>query len=185
MTAQPTKFEGERKRNSLTDYGLQILSEKYELTVDADIDDVRRDKTGQVLRRVGEMGAKMGSLDERLISAMMESTATCYDGVALWSASHKIGKTGNTQSNDITVSGMTVGTATPDAPDSAGMSRAILAGVKNIIGLLDDRGDPMNQGAKTKPAAMAPTDSSSSGTSITSGLSCGFSGPWWAWSSCA
>lgn len=146
--AQPTKFEGERKRNSLTDYGLQILSEKYELTVDADIDDVRRDKTGQVLRRVAEMGAKMGSLDERLISAMMESTATCYDGVALWSASHKIGKTGNTQSNDITVSGMTVGTATPDAPDSAGMSRAILAGVKNIIGLLDDRGDPMNQGAK-------------------------------------
>lgn len=141
--AAPTKFEGERKRNSLTDYGLQILSEKYELTVDADIDDVRRDKTGQVLRRISEMGAKMGSLDERLISAMMESTATCYDGVALWSASHKVGKTGNTQSNDISVS-----VGTPDGPDSANMSKAILAGIKNLIGMLDDRGDPMNQGAK-------------------------------------
>lgn len=142
--ASPTKFAGERKRNSLTDYGLQILSEKYELTVDADIDDVRRDKTGQVLRRISEMGAKMASLDERLLSTMLESTVTCYDGVALWSASHKVGKTGTTQSNDITVSGL----STPDAPTSAGMSGAILAGVKQLVGMLDDQGDPMNQGAK-------------------------------------
>ena len=140
----PKKFEGERSRNSLTDYGLTIVSEKYELTVDADIDDVRRDKTGQVLRRIGEMGAKMASLDERLLSTMLESSATCYDGVALWSASHKIGKTGTTQSNDITVSGL----STPDAPTSAGMVSAVLAGVKNIIGMLDDRGDPMNQNGK-------------------------------------
>lgn len=142
--AAPTKFAGERQRNSLTDYGLQILSEKYELTVDADIDDVRRDKTGQVLRRIGEMGSKMASLDERLLSAMMESTATCYDGVALWSASHKVGKTGQTQSNDVTVSGL----VTPDAPTSAGMMQSIMAGAKQLIGMLDDRGDPMNQNAK-------------------------------------
>lgn len=142
--AAPTKFAGERKRNSLTDYGLQILSEKYELTVDADIDDVRRDKTGQVLRRISEMGAKMASLDERLLSAMLESTVTCYDGVALWSSSHKVGKTGATQSNDITASGM----VDADAPASAKMSEAILKGIKQLVGMLDDQGDPMNQGAK-------------------------------------
>lgn len=142
--ASPTKFEGERKRNSLTDYGVQVMAEKYELTVDADIDDVRRDKTGQVLRRIGEMGSKMASLDERLLSTLLESTATCYDGVALWSGSHKVGKTGATQSNDVTASGL----VTPDAPDAAGMVKAILAGVKQLIGMLDDRGDPMNQNAK-------------------------------------
>ena len=142
--AAPTKFEGERKRNSLTDYGIQIISEKYELTTDADIDDVRRDKTGQVLRRVAEMGAKMGSLDERLLSTMLESSALCYDGLSLWNTAHKVGKSAATQSNDITVSGM----VTPDAPTSAGMSTAILAGVKQLVSLLDDRGDPMNQGAK-------------------------------------
>lgn len=142
--ASPVKFGGERQRSSLTDYGLQIVSEKYELTVDADIDDVRRDKTGQVLRRIAEMGSKMASLDERLLSTMLESTTTCYDGVALWSASHKVGKSAATQSNDITVSGLT----TPDAPTSAGMVSAILAGVKQLVGMLDDRGDPMNQNAK-------------------------------------
>lgn len=142
--ASPVKFDGERKRNSLTDYGLDILSEKFELTVEADIDDVRRDKTGQVLRRISEMGAKTASLDERLLSALMESTAKCYDGVALWSASHKVGKSGATQSNDITVSGMVA----PDAPASDKMSGAILAGVKQLLGMLDDRGDPMNQDAK-------------------------------------
>jgi hypothetical protein len=34
-------------------------------------------------------------------------------------------------------------------------------------------------GAKTMPAKTAPIDSSSSGTTMTQGLSCGFSGPWW------
>lgn len=140
----PTKFEGERKRASLTDYGLTIVSEKYELTVDADIDDVRRDKTGQVLKRIAEMGAKTASLDERLLSLMLESSSTCYDGLSLWNTAHKIGKSASTQSNDITVSGLT----TPDAPTSAGMVSAILAGCKQIIGALDDRGDPMNQNAR-------------------------------------
>lgn len=142
--AAPQKFEGERKRNSLTDYGLQIISEKYELTVDADIDDVRRDKTGHILKRIGEMGGKMASLDERLLSTMLESSVTCYDQVALWSSSHKVGKTGTTQSNDKTVTGI----ADPDAPTSAEMVKAVMAGLKQLMGMLDDRGDPMNQNAK-------------------------------------
>ncbi|MNE69330.1 hypothetical protein D3C80_1650490 [compost metagenome] len=37
----------------------------------------------------------------------------------------------------------------------------------------------MKCGAKIMPANTAPIDSSSSGTIMTSGLSCGFSGPWW------
>ena len=142
--AAPTRFEGERKRNSLTDYGIQIVSEKYELTTEADIDDVRRDKTGQVLRRIGEMGSKMASLDERLMSAMLESSALCYDGLSLWNTAHKIGKSAATQSNDITVAGL----GTPDAPTSAGMVNVLLQGVKQLVGMLDDRGDPMSQGAK-------------------------------------
>lgn len=140
----PTKFEGERKRGSLTDYGITILSEKYELTVDADVDDVRRDKTGQILRRIGEMGSKTASLDERLLSTLLESSSLCYDGLSLWNTAHKVGKTGATQSNDITVSGLT----TPDAPTSAGMATAIFTGIQQLIGMLDDRGDPMSQGAK-------------------------------------
>jgi hypothetical protein len=140
----PSKFTGERTRRSLTSYGIQVVSDKYELTADADIDDVRRDKTGQVLRRVGEMGRKTAGFDEKMLADLIESTATCYDGVALWSASHRIGNTGGTQSNDITASGM----GTPDAPNSAGMSSAILAGIKQLYAMLDDRGDPMNVDAK-------------------------------------
>lgn len=140
----PSKFTGERTRRSLTDYGISVVSEKYELTADADIDDVRRDKTGQVLRRVAEMGKKTSALDERLLADLIQSAPLCYDGVALWSASHRVGKTGNTQSNDITASGL----GTPDAPTAAGMSTAILAGLKQIMGALDDRGDPMNMDAR-------------------------------------
>lgn len=147
----PTKWEGERKHASLTDYGITLIGDKFESTVDADIDNVRRDKTGQILKRIGEMGAKAASLDERLLSTMLESSSVAYDGLSLWNTAHKIGKSASTQSNDVTVSGL----STPDAPTSAGMSTAILTGLQQIIGMLDDRGDPMNQNAR-KFVLVAP-----------------------------
>lgn len=148
----PTKFDGERRRNSLTDYGIAVASDKYESTVDGDIDDVRRDKTGHFLRQIADLGAKAASLDERLMTGLLESSATCYDGLSLWNTAHKIGNSPATQSNDVTVTGI----AAPDAPTTAEMARAIGAGVQQLLGMLDDRGDPMNQGA-TRFAIVSPT----------------------------
>lgn len=141
--ANPRKWTGERQRTSLTDYGITLIGDKFELTVEADVDDVRRDKTGQILRRIGEMGRKMASLPQRLISTLLSDNPTAYDGLPMFSNAHVVGKSG-TQSNDITHSGVTA----PDAPTSEEMAQAILAGIQNMIGLLDDQGDPINEGAR-------------------------------------
>jgi phage major head subunit gpT-like protein len=148
----PVKWTGERQRTRLTDYGITVVGEKFESTVDVDIDDLRRDKTGQILNRIGEMGAKMATLPQRLITQLIESSGLAYDGLSIWNTAHLIGKTGATQSNDITVSGL----ATPDAPSSAGMAGAILSGVQQLAGLRDDRNDPMNDGA-TRFLLLVPT----------------------------
>lgn len=139
----PRKWEGERQRSSLTDYGITVIGDKFELTVEADVDDVRRDKTGQILKRIGEMGSKMATLPQRLITTLIEANATAYDGLPFYSATHEVGNSG-VQSNDITVSGL----ANPDAPTSEEMSRVILEGIKSLIGLKDDHGDPANEGAQ-------------------------------------
>jgi hypothetical protein len=98
------------------------------------------------------MGAKMATLPQRLITQLIESSGLAYDGLSIWNTAHLIGKTGATQSNDITVSGL----ATPDAPSSAGMAGAILSGVQQLAGLRDDRNDPMNDGA-TRFLLLVPT----------------------------
>lgn len=147
----PRPFEGERQRNSLTDYGITVVGEKYDLTVEADVDDVRRDKTGQIMKRIGEMGTKMATLPQRLVSDLIERNGTAYDGLPLYSNAHEVGKSG-VQSNDITIAGIT----NPDKPTSEQMSDVILEGIKSMIGLKDDHGDPANEGAQ-KFLIVGPT----------------------------
>ena len=138
----PSKWDGERKRRTLTDFEITVIGEKYELTVEADVDDVRRDKTGQILRRIGEMGRKMATLPQRLITQLIETNPTGFDGLPFFSTAHQVGKS-PVQSNDITVAGM----ANPDEPTSEEMSRAILRGIQEMHGLKDEHNDPLNDGA--------------------------------------
>ena len=148
--ANPRKWEGERRRTSLTDFELTMINEKWEDTVEVDIDDLRRDKTGQILKRIGELGRKTASIQERDLTYLLENPTTAYDGLPFWSASHEVRKSG-VQSNDIQVSGL----ANPDAPTSEEMSRVILEGIKQLYTLKDEHGDPINDGAK-KFLVMCP-----------------------------
>lgn len=140
--ANPTKFEGERKRTSLTDYGLTMVTEQFDLTVSAATNELRRDKTGQFMKRIREMGPKMASLKQRLVSQLLEANGVAYDGQPLYSASHEVRKSG-VQSNDIVHS--TGGN--PDEPTSEEFSKVMLAGVKELVGFKDEHGDPANEGA--------------------------------------
>lgn len=136
----PEKFTGERKRTSLRDFGLQVVSEKFTATMDADVDDVRRDKTGQLLRRVGELASKTAELSQHLLVQLLEKNPNGYDQYPLFGTAHPNGG----QSNDITSTGV----ASVDEPTSAEMAKAILAAVQKMAGQLDDRGQPMNEGAR-------------------------------------
>lgn len=134
-----SKWTGERKRQQLSDYGIPVVNDKYESTVEVDIDDLRRDKTGQIMARIRDMAAKAATLPQRVLTPLIEGNGTGYDGVAFYATTHSVGSSG-TQINDITVSGA----STPDVPTTAFMVDAILRGIQQTFLFLDDRGDPIN-----------------------------------------
>jgi phage major head subunit gpT-like protein len=145
-----TKWTGERLRQQLTDFGITLVPDKFTATVEVDIDDYRRDKTGQTVKRVQEMAVKSATLPQRVLTPLLEGNGTGYDGATFFSTTHSVGNSG-THSNDITVSGL----GTPDDPTSAGMVSSILKGIQQLYSFNDDRGDPIN-GEAMSFAVMVP-----------------------------
>lgn len=172
------KWAGERVRTNLVDYQLTVLNDKYESTLTFDADDVRRDKTGQVVRRVQELGQKAATLPQRIFSSLLNANGNAYDGVAFFSDTHSVG--GYTIDNNISTAA-----ATGTDPTVAEMVTAILAQLTAIWDFKDDKGDPCNEFAKSftlmvppkyMAAAMGALNneyqaSGVSNTIITSGLS--------------
>jgi phage major head subunit gpT-like protein len=144
-------WDGERRRKSLTDFDLTVVNDKFESTLTFDMDDVRRDKTGQILRRVSELGQKAATLPQRLFTTLLGTAHSDlgYDGAAFFANAHNHGGT---------VDNLLVPTAAaPATPTSAEMEGAILGSVQAMMGFTDDRGDPANEFA-TAFTVMVPTN---------------------------
>jgi len=142
-----TEWRGERVRSSLGDYDLTVVSDKYQATLSFDVDDMRRDKTGQILRRVSEMGQKAATLPQRLYTTLIESNPTAYDGSNFYADSHNVGTVDNNLSASATA---------PTDPTSAEMATAVLDSIQAMVGFTDENGDPCNEFA-TSFLVMVPT----------------------------
>lgn len=136
-----TKFTGERDSKSLKDFGFTVLNDKFTNTLDFDIDDVRRDKGGQVLRRVAEMAGKAATLPERLMTTLLQANPTSFDEASFFADTHNHG---GVCDNDLPLSA-----AAPDTPTTAEMSTAILSMITAMYGFTDDQGDPANEEAQS------------------------------------
>jgi len=132
-------WRGERVRSGLGDYELNVISDKFDSTLAFDVDDIRRDKTGQIVRRVAEMGQKAATLPQRLFTTLLEANGTGYDGAAFFANAHNAGSVDNNLAYNSTVA---------NAPTSAEMSAAILEAVQAMYGFKDDSGDPCNEFAQ-------------------------------------
>ena len=142
------EWRGERVRSSLGDYDLSVVSDKFQSTLSFDVDDMRRDKTGQIMQRVAEMGQKAATLPQRLYTTLIESNPTAYDGSSFYANSHNVG----TVDNNLAASAVAA-----SAPTSAEMQTAILAAIQAIVGFKDETGDPVNEFA-TAFMVMVPTN---------------------------
>lgn len=154
------EWVGGRHAKGFTSNGITIENKHFEATLDIPLKHLRRDKTGQVKVRIGELATRTNSHWALLLSKLIADgeTTDCYDGKKFFAADHKEGRSG-TQSNIVTfdlanaaINGE-VGTA--DAPTEAALREAILAGIQQIIGFKDDQGEPMNENA-SKFLVMVP-----------------------------
>lgn len=136
---------GGRQARALRDAGVTITNKTFEATLEVLLDEIRRDKTGQVMVRVRELAQRTNAHWAKLLTDLIiagESTA-CYDGQYFFDTDHQE-QDSATQSNDIT-SDIT----TTTAPTAGEFETAILKSMEAIIGFVDDTNEPMNETAKS------------------------------------
>ena len=151
MAPDMREWVGGRVAKGFRDNGITIVNKTFEATLEVLLDEIRRDKTGQVMVRVRELAGRTNAHWAKLLSTLIIAgeAAVCYDGQYFFDTDHAEGDSG-TQSNDIDSN---IGTTT--APTAAEMETSILKAVEAIIGFKDDQGEPMNEEA-TSFLVMVP-----------------------------
>lgn len=134
---------GGRNAKGLRDTGFTIRNIKYEATLEVSGDEIRRDKTGQVMVRVAELADRANAQWAKMLSSLIVGgeSSVCYDGQYFFDTDHAEGDSG-TQSNDLTYD-----VTTPAAPTAAEFESAVLKSVEALLGFKDDQGEPLNEGA--------------------------------------
>lgn len=162
MSPAMREWIGERQAKGLREAAYTIRNRPFESTLEISVDDLRRDKSGQILVRIGEQVNRANAHWAKLLSSLIIAgeSAACYDGQFFFDTDHSEGDSG-TQSNDISVdiSALPVpatahGTTVVPAPEE--LMHAILEGAQAILGFKDDQGEPMNESAKSF-MVMVPT----------------------------
>ena len=154
MVPAMREWIGGRQPVGFRDNGITIENKHYEATIEVLIDQLRRDKSGQLMLRINELARRSQTHWASLLSTLIinaESTA-CYDGQYFFDTDHVEGDSG-TQSNDISVDISALPTsvhgAAATAPSTEEFQLSVVEGVKQILGFLDDKGEPMNEDASS------------------------------------
>lgn len=144
MSPVMREWIGGRQAKGFRNDGITIANKNFEATLEVLVDEMRRDKTGQIMVRVRELAERTNAHWASLLSALIiaaESTV-CYDGQFFFDTDHVEDASGS-QSNDLT-SDIT----TTTAPTSGEMETAILKSIEAIMGFKDNQGEPMNENAR-------------------------------------
>lgn len=152
---------GGRQAKGFSGQGITIVNKHYEATIEVAKRDARRDKTAQIQARIEEFADRAVTHWASLVSAAIAAGAStvCYDGQYFFDTDHSEGSSGS-QSNSISVDISALpaavhGVAT--APSVEEMQQAILAGITQILTFKDDRGEPMNENARSFLVKVPPS----------------------------
>jgi phage major head subunit gpT-like protein len=144
QTPQMREWIGGRQAKGFVVDGMTIRNKLYEATLEIGIDDIRRDKTGQIMVRVRELATRANSHWAKLLSTLLlaGTSTTCYDGAYFFDTNHEGDQT-PAQSNHISFPQATSGVTT-----AGDMEEAILTATEQMISLVDDVGEPFNENAR-------------------------------------
>lgn len=165
---QLREWVGGKQAKSFNELSVKISNRDWESTLRIKNKDRRRDKTGQLQARIGELAERSITHKLTLLSAIVDggtsttitipaggsATVACYDGQPFFSASHKIGSTAvnnivvNSIGTAATYLGTNVGTGSTTNPSPAMVAYAIMNGVQAMYGFKDDQSQPLNELAR-------------------------------------
>jgi len=150
-TPMMRKWVGGRHIQGLRPEAYSLDNEKFEATMDVEVDDLNRGLGDQIRLRIQEMAEGANQYIELLASGVIDlgDSALCYDGESFFGAAHPGTDKVAAQKNLLTnteVPALNVGTAT--APTPVEMTQAVLGVIGYMYGLKDDQGRPMNGTAR-------------------------------------
>lgn len=137
------EFIGKRQLNELKENSFTISNKDHEANLRIKSKDMRRDKTGQIQKRVDQLATRVNNYPGALLSTLIMNgeSSLCYDGQYFFDTDHSDGLSG-TLSNSITFAAATGTTPTVDE-----FSDAIVAAIQQMYGFKDDAGEPINEDA--------------------------------------
>lgn len=145
---------GQRMAKGLRDNGITIVNKKWEATMEMPVDWLRRDKTGQIRIRIGEMADRAAAHYASLVSTLINngagsSSGLAYDGQYFFDTDHYYswsGDDGGSQSNDLTSSDYgEFNVATAANPTASEMADVIMKIVQHFFTFKDDQNEPINE----------------------------------------
>lgn len=154
---------GADKPETLQSKRIVIANDEYESSLIIPTSDLRRDKTGQIMARVGQLADRAISFfDSRLMSLVLSGTATttygaCYDGQAFFSTTHSEGDSGTLKNIVTSTEVPALNVADAAAPTELEMSQAILNTAMYFFTYKDDKGEPMNGEAREFTVVCNPS----------------------------
>ena len=179
---------GGRAANQLKTRTYSIINKTWEQTLQFNVEDIRRDKTGQVDVRIGELAQAGAAFWEDLVSTLILNggATNCYDSQYSFDTDHPVQESttsSTTATNAITasqVSALNISTATAPTPDEAAKA------IQGIVGYFHtykgDQGHKLNANARNFTLMVgtidlwAPIMTALSQTNLTSGASNPISG---------
>jgi phage major head subunit gpT-like protein len=155
-----------------TTNGITIENRHFEATIDIKVRDARRDKTGQLRMRMGQLIQRGDTHWAALISTLIKNGASTpgYDGQNYFSASHVEGNSG-TYSNLLTSADYsTLNVAVAAKPTPSEFSDALMDVVTHFYTYNDDQGEPRNEDANQFICMVPVKQFGAARTAVTSKL---------------
>lgn len=144
------RWAGGRHEGILNKYSLSLTNYKYEDTLRLSNDDLRRDKTGLLRKRVSDMALRAATHWNVLGGTWITNgeagtSGLAYDGQFFFDTDHN--ESGSHQTNDLTATEVPAAnvttTSTLTTTEAAGIITETIAYMQSLT---DDQGEPINQG---------------------------------------
>jgi phage major head subunit gpT-like protein len=150
LAAAPLLREWVANRQSLgvREDSVTIVNRKFEATIEVLVDEIRRDKTGQVMLRTRDLATRSTILWAQLITELVNQgeTGIGYAGETFFNTAHTRGRTGldaDPQSNLLEYN-----VSSPTNPTGPEILEAITRGIMAILSFRDYEGEPINLDAR-------------------------------------
>jgi phage major head subunit gpT-like protein len=142
------EWVGARQAKQLELFEFQIKHIEFEATLAFARADMRRDKTGQINIRIGDLANRAGDHWNKLLTNLRVANGTAYDGQAFYSATHAIGASGTLVNLLAAAQVPALNVVTAAAPTKTEMVNIIIGMIQHAYTMKDEQGEPINGTAR-------------------------------------